>query len=337
MVTLNANEDMPIPQVENEPHQHAFILLGEKQLFGVHMTQYHCELHKYQIILKISLPDKIYKEYIALRQQYPKDTFVLCNARSYKHKISLDVRSFCVPDLGAGIVTKFTANIFQGIRPLSEQEIAADSHFFPWAKKYVKPAIGEFVVTVERVVTFRPFDHLATLPNYARYLIFGDGESNETHMTNLQTATLVTSPFEPQVFGPDYDHVMSLAERPKWLEQNAMLEAGIVVTTPIVSLVDPDTGQPTIPVQQPFAEGSEIEVLYRGMVPARTVIAGASYLYCTAVCNSPRFFAKPPPYNNYLDTLPKVEPVCDFSMMPKRYWAFPPEEDEECGEELENE
>ena len=342
MVTFNAHEDIPIPQVENEPHQHAFILLGEKQLFGVHMTQYHCELHKYQIILKISLPDKIYNEYIALRQQNLKDTFVLCNAKSYKIPLPTDaesvpVRSFCVPDLGAGIVTKFTANIFQGIRPLSDAEIAADSHFFPWAKKYVKPAIGEFEVTVERVVTFRPFDHLATLPNYARYLIFGDGKSGETHMTNLQTAALVTSPFEPQVFGPDYDHVMSLAERPKWLEQDAMLEAGIVVTTPIVSLIDPDTGQPTIPVQQPFAEGSEIEVLYRGIVPARTVIAGASYLYCTAVCNSPRFFAKHPPHNNYLDTLPKVEPVCDFSMMPKRYWAFPPDSDEDENEGLANE
>jgi hypothetical protein len=342
MVTFSAHEDMPIPQVENEPHQHAFILLGEKQLFGVHMTQYHCELHKYQIILKISLPDKIYKEYIALRQQYPKDTFVLCNAKNYKIPVPtvaepVPIRSFCVPDLGAGIVTKFTANIFQGIRPLSDVEIAADSHFFPWAKKYVKAAIGEFGVTVERVVTFRPFDHLGTLPNYARYLMFGDGKSGETHMTNLQTAALVTSPFEPQVFGPDYDHVMSLAKRPAWLKQDAMLEAGIVVTTPIVRLTDPDTGQPTIPKKSPFSEGSEIEVLYRGVVPARTVISGATYLYCTAVCNSPRFFVKSPPYNNYLNSLPAVDEVCEFSMMPKRYWAFPPEEDEECDEELENE
>ena len=164
-------------------------------------------------------------------------------------------------------------------------------------------AIGEFEATVERVVTFRPFDHERTLPTYAMYLLFGDSESKEAHMTNLQTASLVTNSFEPQVFGPDYDHVMSLTERPDWLEQPAMLEAGIVVTTPIVRLTDPDTGEPTIPKEAPFKEGSEIEVLYRGIGPTRTVSAGPTYLYCTAVCNSPRFFIPPPPYDSYLDTL----------------------------------
>ncbi len=329
MVTFNANEDIPVPQVENEPHQHAFILVGNQQLFGVHMTQYHCELHKYQIILKLKLPKEVKQEYDSLRIQNPKDTFVLCNAKDYKHEIFTDIRSYCIPDLGSGLVTKFTANIFQGIRPLSPEEIAGDSHFFPWAKKYVKSAIGEFEAIVERVVTFRPFDHLATLPPYARYLVFGDAKSDEAHMTNLQTAELVTSPYEPRVFGPDYDHVMSLAERPAWLKQDAMLEAGIVVTTPSVALTDPETGAPTIPKASPFREGSEIEVLYRGLVPARTLVAGTSYLYCTEVCNSPRFFTEHPPHNSYLDSLPELAPVCEFSMMPKLYWAFPPDPDED--------
>ena len=328
MVTINAHVE--VPQVENVAHQHAFILVGKQQLFGVHMTQYHCELHKYQIILKLKLPDEIYDEYLRLRQQNPNDTFVLCNAKDHKPPLESDkVREFCVPDLGASLVTEFTANIFQGIRPLSPAETAADSHFFPWAKKYANPALGEFQATVERVVTFRPFDHLQVLPDYARYLIFGDSKSGETHMTNLQTATLITNAFEPQVFGPDYDHVMSLAERPLWLKQAAMLESGVIVTTPNVQLSDPDTGQPTIPAQSPFLEGSDIDVLYRGIGPSRSVKAGATYMYATPVCNSPQFFAEPQHHASYLDNLPEVPVAMEFSVMPKRYWAFPKTDEDE--------
>jgi hypothetical protein len=312
------------PQVENEKHQHAFILVGEQQIFGVHMTQYHCELHKYQIILKLKLPADVYEEFVRLRQLNPLDTFVLCNAKDPEHTILPpgEVRSYSIPDLGSGRVSQFTANIFQGIRPLSPEEIGADPHFFPWAKKYAKAAIGEFQASVERIVLFRPLDHLLQLPEYARYFIFGDDASGETHMTNLQTAELVTSSLEPQVFGPDYDHVMSLAARPEWLQQASMLEAGIVVSTPLVRLLDSETGQPTIPTLLPFREGQSVEVMYRGIGPARNIIAGTTYLFCTEVCNSPRFFAERPDYNSYLDKLPEIKPVCHFSLMPKRYWAF---------------
>jgi len=323
MVTYNAHE--PVPQVENEPHQHAFVIVGKEQLFGVHMTQYHCELHKYQIILKLELPAKVYDEYVLLREQFPNDTFVLCNAKGPAHgnPPSKVYRSYSIPDLASGLVEKFTANIFQGIRPLSHEEIAADSHFFPWAKKYAKASIGEFEAKVTRIVYFQPFDHLQELTEYARYFLFGDDKSGETHMTNLQTASLVTSPFEPQVFGPDYDHVMSLAERPDWLEQPSMLEAGIVISTPIVRLVDPHTGEPTLPAKLPFEVGSNIDALYRGIGPARSIKAGPTYLFCTEVCNSPRFFTPRADYDSYLDSLPTFEPFCHFSQMPKRYWAFP--------------
>lgn len=312
------------PQISNMPHQHAFILVGEEQVFGVHMTQYHCELHKYQIIIKLELPEEIYKEYLQLRRRNPQDTFVLCNAKDLGGADTQAIREFSIPQLGAGMVKKFTANIFQGIRPLSPQEEAMDAHFFPWAKKYVRAALGEFEATVSRIVMFRPFDHLHTLPEFATYLLFGDSKSGEAHMTNLQTARLVTGPFAPQVFGPDYDHVMSLAARPAWLEDDpAMLESGIVVTTPQVRLFDPATGVPTIPATAPFAAGSQIDVLYRGVGDVLNVTAGTTYLYATAVCNSAQFFAEPPAYNSYLLDLPKVPEVLEFSTMPSNYWAFP--------------
>lgn len=323
MVTFNPHELAPGHEVSNEKHQHAFILVGEEQLFGVHMTQFHCELHKYQIILKLGFPKEIYTEFTKLRRAFPNDSFVLCNAKDPEPAVEhQDVRSFSIPELGSGRVSRFTGNVFQGIRPLSDAEIAADSHFFPWAKKYAKPALGEFEVEVERIVTFRPFDHLHDWPEFATYLLFGDSDSGEAHMTNLQTARLVTDAFEPQVFGPDYDHVMSLASAPDWL-QDSMLDAGIVVSTPRVRLLDPDSGKVTLPASHPFAEDSPIEVLYRGIGPTRTVVAGPSFLYCTKVCNSPRFFVPRPDYDSYLASLPAVPETCEFTPMPKRYWAFP--------------
>ncbi len=298
MVHLNAHHEKPA--VENPPHQHAFTIVGEEQLFGVHMTQYHCEIHKYQIILKLTLPDKDHRKFKVLRDAYPSDFFVLCNGKGEEE--TGENMEFSVPDLASGRRRVFTGNIFQGIRPFDGDP---GEHFFPWDLDQVMPAIPNVTVTVERIVLFRPFAHHQVLPRYATYWLFGQG--SEAHMTNLQTAALATSPFEPEAFGPDYDHVLSLAKAPEWL-QDSMLEAGIVVTVPAVPLVDPETGAPTIPCKTPFLADESIDLMYRGVGPARQVIAGPTFLHCTAVCNSPSMI----PCSG--------EDACHISVMPKKYW-----------------
>ena len=40
------------------------------------------------------------------------------------------------------------------------------------------------------------------------------GKGDDAHLTNLQTARLHSGPFQTLSFGPDYDHVQSLRERP---------------------------------------------------------------------------------------------------------------------------
>ena len=52
-------------------------------------------------------------------------------------------------------------------------------------------------------------------------------------------------------------------------------------------LRDAKTGAPQIPSNPPFAKGDEFDMLYRGIGPARQVTAGDTYLFATAVCNSP--------------------------------------------------
>ena len=128
--------------VSNHPHQHAFMLVGDKTTFAVHMTQYHHEEHKYQVILKVILPENVRTILEETKDQFPLDTYVLCNAPS-------DL--FMVPALPSRRKTTFRANLFQGLPPFTEEEERAP-HFFPWDLDRTKPLAPDFEVEVERIV-----------------------------------------------------------------------------------------------------------------------------------------------------------------------------------------
>ena len=296
--------------ITNMRHQHAFVVVGMQQLFGVHMTQYHCELHKYQVIIKFKIDDDIRQQLAEVRKHAPRDTFMLVNQTG--DPVDGLFGEFSIPELANGTVERFRADIYQGLPPFPEED-AAKPHFIPWKAEYVNPVFANLVVEVERIVQFRPFAHHYKLPEFATYFLFG--KDDEAHMTNLQTAALDSSPFEPAVFGPDYDHVMSLLQAPGWLDK-PMLESGIVVTTPKVRLVDADTGRPTIPCDNVFAEGESVEVLYRGMGERLRVTAGATFLQLTAVCNGPEGSC----LTRRVMPCPKDNPGY-ISITPRVYWA----------------
>ena len=294
--------------IDNMRHQHAFVIVGEQQLFGVHMTQYHCELHKYQIIIRLHLDPKIQQRLTEIRQHAPRDTFMLVNQAGEPKKKWFG--EFSIPELANGTVTHFRGDIFQGLPPFPEED-AAKPHFIPWQRDYITPVFPDVEITVERIVLFRPFAHHYTLPPFATYFLFGKG--NEAHMTNLQTATLATNAFEPPVFGPDYDHVLSLLTAPDWLAK-PLLEAGIIITTPKIRLLDND-GKPTIPCDNVFAEGESVEVLYRGMGDVFRITAGCTFLQLTAVCNGPEGSS----YTHKVMPCPQNPGY--ISQTPRVYWA----------------
>ena len=278
--------------LSNHPHQHAFMLVGDETVFAVHMTQYHTEEHKYQVILKVVLPQTVRSVLEKTKKKFPLDTFVLCND---------DADLFIVPDLPSRRKKTFRANLFQGLPPFTEED-EKDPHFFPWDKARTKPLAADFEVEVERIVLFRPFAHHMKQPDHATYLLWGEGD--EAHMTNLQTARLASGKFEVPGFGPDYDHIMSLARAPDWLDK-PLLEAGIVVSVPSIRLNDKQTGKPTIPLGIPIKSGDEVAVLYRGVAPARTVTAATTVLAGTAVCNSPGLVDCPPDKALVMSQTPK--------------------------------
>jgi hypothetical protein len=266
-------DTMMRPRIDNMPHQHAMTLVGHKTIFAVHMTQFYMEEHKYQLVFEVTLPDRIAEKLDKARRRNPKDWFVLSNDAH---------DTFTVPDLASGRKKSYRAQIFQGLPPFSPRD-EESPHFYPWSPDRVEPFLTDFEATVGRIVMFRPFGHLAELPEFATYLLFGKG--SEVHMTNLQTGHLSSSKFDTLAFGPDYDHVMSLRERPKDFA-DAQIEAGIIATLPAIRLREAFTGEQTVPGHWPFKPGDKLQMLYRGILPEFTVVAGESFLFGTSVCSS---------------------------------------------------
>jgi hypothetical protein len=262
------------PRIENHPHQHAMTLVGHKTVFAVHMTQFYMEEHKYQLIFEVGLPPEIAAKLDQHRRRHPKAWFVLSNDES-------DL--FTIPEIASGRKKSYRAKIFQGL-PDFTHKAEENPHFYPWSPDRVLPLLSDFTAEVGRIVTYRPFIHHLALQERASYLLWGKGD--EAHMTNLQNARLSSGRFETFSFGPDYDHVLSLRERPLGLD-DAQLEAGIAVSVPKIRLREKFSGEQCIPASNPIAPGEQVQLLYRGIQPALTVIAGETYLYGTAVCNSP--------------------------------------------------
>ena len=190
MVTLNAlDAHMPEPDVKNIPHQHAFVLVGNKTHFAVHMTQFHCELHKYQLIFKITLNGKD-DELRKVQKKHPDAALFFCNGDNS------NTEWFSIPSIGSGDMTELKGNIFLGLRLPPD---APGPDFFPWSLDRVKPIIPDVTVTVERVVLFRPYAHHEKHPDFATFFLWGEGD--EAHITNKQIAEMSSSEFEQRAFG----------------------------------------------------------------------------------------------------------------------------------------
>ena len=301
MVHLNVSHAAPQPVVRNAPCQHAFVLMGTETIFAVHMTQYHCDKHRYQVVLRVTFPKEVEDEYRRMRAEHPEATFVFCNGETKEEK-------FSIPALGAGNVAwngqsgAVRGNIFFGFRPPVSEPPPPD--WFPWNLDDTIPMIPDVTMQVERIVLYRPFSLQDEAPAKATYLLFGKGE--EALMTNLQTGRLLTAAHEIPLFGLDVDHIMSLGTAPDWLEAD-MLEAGTVVTLPAIDRRDAD-GNLIIHAAPPFSEGDDVNCLYRGLQPPRRLVAGVTYFWSGIVCNS----------EELKDITEGMSMI--VTIMPRRYW-----------------
>ena len=301
MVHFNVPPALPKADVGNGPCQHAFALMGRDTLFGVHLTQYHDDNHRYQVILRITLEDDIREEFLRMRAEHSEAGFFFCNGETPEEK-------FSVPTLGAGNTEwdgrrgVMHGNIFFGFRP--PKIVPPPMHWFPWNLTDTIPIISDVTVTVERVVMYRPFSLGDVAPPKATYLIFGKGD--EAHMTNIQTGQLLTGTRDLPLYGLDVDHVLSLETAPEWLDKD-MLEAGTVVTLPGIDRYDDDENL-IVHEEPPFDIGDGVMCLYRGLQPGRPLKVGPTWFYSSEVCNSHELTLSEPGINTIV------------TEMPRRYW-----------------
>ncbi len=239
----------------NEPHRHAFVLVGDKTLFIVHMTQHWYEEHRYQFILEVMLPPEETARYQADRKNHPEQSYFLAN-------LPRDV--FTLPSLQAGERREFRCEIFRGIPAASGSRYTA----WPWDENFPR-FIQEVVVTARRTVHYRPFSDRMHHPTTLTYLLFGVGD--EAHMTNWQTKE------------PDFDHVVSLQAAPSWLPPD-QLKAGVIVDIP---------GQETSTALWPLARcknpwPNEVDqyVRYRGEEDERLIKIGKTAWFSLKIVNS---------------------------------------------------
>lgn len=185
--------------------QHAFFLVGDHHLFMVHMLNSWIDCHRYQVVLKVSLPSDVVAEWRRDQRRNPQDWYIVGNLQS-------DLLS--LPDLHRRSVTTFRASLWR-----SWPKAEGTAHW-PWSNE--PPVVEDFLVTVERVVYFRRLDFNADYPRTASYVLFGEG--TECHLNHQA------------VKQPDYDHLVTLERAPRWVPAS-LLEAGIPVNFPDIPAV----------------------------------------------------------------------------------------------------
>ncbi len=226
-----------VPMMSN---QHAFFIVGSQTFFLVHMINTWMDCHRYQVVLRVTLPEASKREFLSDRRQHPHDWYVVGN---------LESDLIALPNVQRGACTSYQANIWRGW-PTNQ-----GSEHWPWAND--KPVLAQpFKVNIDRVVYFRRLDFNADYPRTTSYVLFGEGD--EAHINHCP------------VKQPDYDHVASLRSAPDWLPK-PLLEAGVPVNFPQIPAVPGgDACREAMHESNPLSDGRGT-VQYAGFGPKRPI------------------------------------------------------------------
>lgn len=157
------------------PATHGMLLFGEKSVYLSHLPMFSMAVHRYQVILEVTLTkagSDPQAAYVQDRRQHP-------STKIY----SFEPEPFVLPELDPTNPqrTSFNGTIFRG-------------HF----ERGGNPINEKVVATVARVVHFRKFDPQAAGLPQLEYFIFGKDQ-------DLFLAHLITRP-------PDFDQVLSVKQ-----------------------------------------------------------------------------------------------------------------------------
>lgn len=181
----------PAAAIRDMPNQHNMFILGETSIFVAHMPMFSKEDHRYQLILRVSLPDEVVQAIAASRAADPDAVPNLVNSASNK---------LILPDIGSGAITGFDVDVF--------------ADYDGNAGDPSGPIASGVPLRVEQVVLFRHFDFDFAYPARSTYLVFGRGD--EAHMARHISHE------------PDFQHLLTLPAPPEWIDAS-QLAAGFHV------------------------------------------------------------------------------------------------------------
>jgi hypothetical protein len=161
------------PRLADPPATHGMLLFGEKSVYLSHLPMFSMTVHRYQVILEVTLTragGDPQAAYVKDRRQHP-------GTKIY----TFEPEPFVLPELDPNNPQRssFKGTIFRG-------------HF----ERGGKPINENVVANVTRAVHFRKFDPQASALPQLEYFIFGKDK-------DLFLAHLITSP-------PDFDQVLSV-------------------------------------------------------------------------------------------------------------------------------
>jgi len=183
---LASNDD----SIRDTPDLHGFVMLGVDTVFLYHLPMFSMINHRYQMVLRVTLPCHILQEYSYDRSRGNNIPYVLGN---------VPADPFTIPQLESGSRSAFLADIFRG---------------FPKDPTRDAPLLHDVDVQIDRVVFVRHFDSDLPQPTTLTYFVFG-------YPKGAYAAHYLTR-------RPDFDHVCELAEVPAWMP-TAVLDAGRTV------------------------------------------------------------------------------------------------------------
>jgi hypothetical protein len=180
--------------LQDPPGTHGMLLFGEKKIYLSHLPMFSIPVHRYQVILEVTLTKAsgdAQAAYVKDRRQHPA-------TRIY----TFEPDPFILPELDPANPQRnsFTGTIFRG-------------HF----ERGGKPINENVTANVTRVVHFRKFDPAAAGLPQLEYFLFGNGPE-------LFLAHLITKP-------PDFDQIVPVVKTNSPFTAEA-LGRGVPITFP---------------------------------------------------------------------------------------------------------
>jgi hypothetical protein len=186
------DRDRPSP-ISDAPDQHGFVMMGTETLFLDHLAMFPMVNHRYQAILRVTVPPYAMAQYVSDRTANPSIVYILGNSQ-------FDLMT--LPAIHTRERTSFVADIFRCA---------------PQDPNTTPPLLHNVRVEIVQVIVCRPFDNLFDYPPMLTYILYGAG--NEAHLSHYMSRE------------PDFQHCLDLKSTPDWLSP-LNLESGVTINFP---------------------------------------------------------------------------------------------------------